>query len=97
MSAPARSRPPRPTLQPRFTLGIIYILLFFFIYCFLLVTPSLIEVLRTVPPGPEQEEIAREVAREAIQPRLWIALALAVATTAIGVSRGLLPGTRYRG
>lgn len=95
MSAPPPPRRrPRATLQPRFTLGILYILVFFFVYCFVLVAPALIEVLRTVPPGPEQERLAAEAAQRAIQPRLWIALALAVATGAFGMAKGLLPGTR---
>jgi hypothetical protein len=75
----------------------IYILVFFFVYCFLLIAPALIEVLRTVPPGPEQELAARQVAQQVVQPRLWIALALAVATGGLGIAKGVLPGTRQRG
>lgn len=91
-----QSRQPRATLQPRFTLGMLYILIFFFVYCFALIAPELIEVMRSVPTGPDQERIAQEVAREAVRPRLWLALALAVTTGALGIATGVLPGTRRR-
>jgi hypothetical protein len=81
-------------MKPRFTLGILYVFGFFFLYCFLLVAPGLWEVLQSTPVGPEQEEVAAQVAKETIQPRLWIALVAAVATVALGMYRGVLPGTR---
>ena len=81
-------------MKPRFTLAILYIFGFFFLYCFLLVAPALWEVLQSTPVGPEQEEVAAQVAKETIQPRLWIAFVAAVATVALGMSRGVLPGTR---
>jgi ABC-type sulfate transport system permease component len=81
-------------MKPRFTLGILYLFAFFFLYCFLLVAPALWEVLQTTPVGPEQEEVAARVAKEAIQPHLWIAFVAAVATVALGMGRGVLPGTR---
>jgi len=90
----APRRRPAPLPKPRFTLAILYVLGFFFAYCFALAGPALWEVLQTVPPGPEQEEMASRAAKEAVQSRLWIAFAAAVATTGVGMAKGLLPGTR---
>ncbi len=81
-------------MRPRFTLMVLYLFAFFFLYCFLLVAPVLWEVLTSMPPGAEQEEAARVAAKETIQPRLWIAVVAAVMTAGVGISRGLLPGTR---
>lgn len=93
MPGDPRSRPP---FQPRFTLGLFYLFVFFFLYCLLLVSPQLYEAAQSVPPGPEQEEVAKQMVREAIRPRLWIALVASVATTAIGARSGWLPGMRPR-
>ena len=60
----------------------------------LLVIPELMEVLETVPTGPRQEEVAYELAREAVRPRLYLAFALGLATTAIGSYYKWLPGLR---
>ena len=87
-------RPAQPMFQPRLSLGIVYVLVFFFVYCLALVGPALYEVLITMPPGPEQEEMAREVARETVRPRLWIALVAAIATTAAAAYAQILPGVR---
>jgi hypothetical protein len=84
----------RPRFQPRFTLGLFYLVAFFFLYCLLLVSPQLYEVALSVPPGPEQEEVATQMVREAIRPRFWIALVASVLTTAIGARSGVLPGMR---
>lgn len=92
MTDPPRRRPP-PLPRPRFTLGILYLLAFFFVYCFALAGPALWEVLQTTPPGPEQEAIAARAAQEAVQSRLWIAFVAAVVTTGIGMAKGVLPGT----
>ncbi len=56
MPGDTRSRPP---FQPRFTLGLFYLFVFFFLYCILLVSPQLYEAARSVPPGPEQEEVTK--------------------------------------
>jgi len=84
------------TFQPRFTLSILYLFGFFFLYCLLLVAPSLWEVWQTVPPGPEQQEAAQQVAREVARPRLWIAAVLSALTTILGAHFRLLPGIRPR-
>jgi hypothetical protein len=99
--APAPSKPPPlyyrkvgPTFQPRFTLGLVYLFGFFFLYCMILIAPSLIAVLQEVPAGPEQQQAAEEVAREVIRPRLWIAFGLSAITTVAGAHYRLLPGFR---
>jgi len=85
------------TFQPRFTLSILYLFGFFFLYCLLLVAPSLLSVLQTLPPGPEQQAAAEQLAREVVAPRLWIAVVLSAVTTILGAHYRLLPGLRYDG
>jgi hypothetical protein len=99
--SPSENRPPYyrkvgTTFQPRFTLSILYLFGFFFLYCVLLVAPSLLEVLRTVPPGPEQQEAAQQAAHEAVRPRLWIAAVLSALTTVLGAHYRILPGLQSR-
>jgi hypothetical protein len=93
---PAYYRKVGATFQPRFTLGILYLFGFFFVYCLLLVAPSLLEVLETVPTGPEQQQAAEQVAREVVRPRLWIAVLLSALTTVLGAHYRVLPGMRAR-
>ena len=81
-------------MRPRFTLAILYLFAFFFGFCFVIVAPELWHVLQTVPVGPEQEEAARRLAQEAIQPRLHLAAALAVAATGAGMYYDALPGMK---
>jgi hypothetical protein len=100
MAAP----PPKPkpeyyrrvgtTFQPRFTLGMLYLFGFFFVFCLLLIAPSLFEVLQEIPTGPAQQAAAERIAREAIQPRLWMAVGLSATTTILGAHYRLLPGFR---
>jgi ABC-type sulfate transport system permease component len=89
------SRPGRPQpFQPRFTLGLFYLAAFFILYCLVFIAPDLWRVLQTVPPGPEQEQVAAAAAREAIRGRLLLALFASLATTALGGKAGWLPGMR---
>ncbi len=101
MSARLPRRPRPPSFQPRFTLGLLYLGGFFFLYALLIVAPPLWELWRSLPPGAEADEqaLARaaELARQSVRPHLAIALAAALATTALGSWTGLLPGTgRHR-
>lgn len=99
MSRPVRPRPP-PVFQPRFTVGLLYLCVFFFLYALLIVAPPLWEMWQSLPAGAEEDEeaLARagELARRTVQPRLWIALAAALLSTGIGSYAGLLPGTGRR-
>ena len=81
-------------LRPRFTLLIFYAFGFFFLYCFALVAPALWDVLQSMPPGPEQEEAAKQAAQRVAAGRMGIAFVAAVVTTGIGLYKNLLPGTR---
>ena len=92
-AAPPRRRPPAVP-RPFFTLAIVYIFVFFFVYAFALVTPALLEVLRTLPPGPEQQAAAEQAAREAAEGRMGLAFLLALATVVLGVWSRKLPGFR---
>ena len=101
-SQPPESRPPyyrkiHATFQPRFTVGILYLIVFFGIYCLLLVAPALWEVLREIPTGPEQQVAAETAAREVGSLRLWLAAGLSGVTTTLGAHYRVLPGLRYEG
>ena len=97
--APPR-RSPRPVFRPRFTLTLLYLAFFFFLFGLLLALPELLEGARDLGPGPEEltpEELdsARETAREALRGgRLLVALALAVIATGLGSFARVLPGLR---
>ncbi|MBW2273189.1 MAG: hypothetical protein JRG96_07950 [Deltaproteobacteria bacterium] len=71
-----------------------YLLFFFFAFGLLLVAPELLEILRDVPPGPEQQTLAEEAVHAAIRPRLPVAAALALLATALGGYYQVLPGLR---
>jgi hypothetical protein len=75
-------------------MSLIYLFGFFFLYCLVLIAPALYEVAQTLPPGPEQEEAAKQAAQQAIQPRLAIAIGAAVFTTTLGAYFKVLPGLR---
>ena len=89
-------RPIRSTFQPRFTLSLFYLVGFFFLFAMVIVVPDLLDAYRQLPPGTEEEQlaVAREVASEAIQPRLWLAIAASVFATALGLYFNVLPGLR---
>jgi ABC-type sulfate transport system permease component len=83
-----------PVFQPRFTLTILYLFGFFLLYCLILVAPTLWEVARTLPPGPEQQAAAESAAREAIRGRLLFAFLAALASISLGAYFRRLPGLR---
>jgi len=91
---PSYYRKVGPTFQPRFTLGLLYLFGFFFLYCMIMIAPSLIEVLESVPTGPEQQQAAEAIARDAVRSRLWIAFGLSAITTVVGAHYRVLPGFR---
>ena len=84
----------KPAFRPRFSLGLVYFFAFFFLYCFVFALPALIEVATSVPPGPEQEEMAKQAAYEATRQRLPFALIAAVITVAVANYTRALPGMR---
>jgi len=81
-------------MQPRFTLLLLYLFGFFALFCALLVLPPLLDLLGGMAPGPEQEELAKQAAREAMRGKLLPVFALAVISTGIGGYYGVLPGLR---
>ncbi len=89
--------PPSPArgasrFRPQFTLTLLYVFAFTVIYGVAFVAPSLWEVWRTMPPGPAQQDAARDAAHAAVHLRL--ALLAAIATTALGSWARVLPGLR---
>ena len=97
--APPR-RSSRPVFRPRFTLTLLYLAFFFFLFGMVFALPGLLEGALDLAPGPEEltpEELARarDTAREALQGgRLLVALALAVIATGLGAYARVLPGLR---
>jgi hypothetical protein len=94
---PLSRRPSGPTFQPSFLLLLLYLIGFFFVTALLLILPELLKVLAEVAPGPEQQEIAQEVARKAARPKILPALAVSFVLTAVGAYLEVLPGFRKRG
>jgi hypothetical protein len=93
------SLPPRrqrPAFRPSFTLALLYLAGFFTLFALLLIAPELSKVLEEVPPGPEQQRIAEQVAREAARPRIFYALVLALAAVGLGSYLRVLPGLKGR-
>jgi len=80
--------------RPSFTLALVYVVAFFTLYAVLLILPELLRVLAEVPPGPEQQEIAEQVAREAARPRIAYAMALALLSVGLGSYLKILPGLK---
>jgi hypothetical protein len=97
MSAPPAPHRAPPRFQLRFTLGLLYLFGFWFLYCMLIVAPPLWELWQTLPPQAQNDELAlraaAERAQQAVQPRLLLALAAAAVTTALLSYARLLPGT----
>jgi len=92
---PPRRRRPPPGFQPRFTLSILYLAGFFFLYALLIVLPEMLGVLESTPPGPEQQELAEAAAREALDGAdLLLAFLAAAATVGVGAYYQVLPGLR---
>ncbi|MFP6562883.1 MAG: hypothetical protein VCC02_00965 [Myxococcota bacterium] len=83
-----------PAFRPRFTLGLLYLVGFFFFFSILLLVPALVDVLENVPPGPEQEAIAKQVARHTVRPLLPVAAGLSLLSTLLGAHFEVLPGMR---
>ena len=87
---PPRRRP--PTFRPRFTISVIYLVTFFFLFSFLQVLPDLLSVLSEMQPGPAQQREAERVAREGSSP--LVSMVLSLAATALGTYLKVLPGMR---
>lgn len=75
---------------------LLYVAAFFVLYCLLFALPDLVRLAITTPPGPEQEELAKQLAYTAVRPKLLIVFVAAVATVAAGAYTGWLPGLRPR-
>ena len=80
-----------PPFRPRFTIGVFYLALFFFLFSFLQILPDLIALLE-LAPGPEQQTAATEAARQGSSP-LASAL-LALLATSVGSYYQILPGMK---
>jgi ABC-type sulfate transport system permease component len=86
----------RARFEPRFTLSLVYLFGFFFLFCLLFAAPALFEVWREVPPGPEQQAAAERAARAALGGRVLPAFVAALLTVAGLTYANALPGMRRR-
>lgn len=87
--------PPRASLRPQFTVVMLYLFGFFFVFALALATPALIRSFIALPPEAQQDlELAKSVARDALRERLPWAFGAAVAATALGSLTKRLPGLR---
>jgi hypothetical protein len=87
----------KAVFRPNFTLSIVYLFLFFFIYSMLFMLPALRDFSNTLPLSMPLEEANAEIAAYAkglIGPRLIWMLGAALTTTALGIYSGVLPGVR---
>jgi UPF0716 family protein affecting phage T7 exclusion len=76
-------------------IAVLYLLFFFFAFGLLLVAPELLEKLRELPPGPEQQALTQEAVHQAMGGlRVQVAGALALLTTVLGSYYQVLPGMR---
>ncbi len=94
MSSPRPPSPPRraPAFRPRFTIGILYLVLFAAVFMVLMSLPGLLEVLEA---GGDEETLtlrAAEVTRANARP--YAALALSLLVTGLGAYYEVLPGLR---
>ena len=89
---PARRSGKGPVFRPRFTIGLFYLVTFFFLFSILQILPDLIGLLSEMEPGPAQERAAEELAREGVSP--LASLLLSVAATSLGSYLQVLPGMR---
>ena len=90
----SRTRPAGAAFRLRSTLTLLYLFAFVVLYCLAIAAPAMLDVLRSMPPGPEQEAAAREAVRSAVGPRLLLAVVAAVFTTGLGTRARILPGLR---
>ena len=99
------SEAPRPrrnpvVFRPRFTLMLLYLVGFFFLYALLFALPDLIEAAASLPPGgeeasPEDLERASEVAANALRGgKIQLALLASIVTVGLSAWKGALPGLR---
>jgi hypothetical protein len=83
--------------RPRFTLTLLYLALFFFLYGLLFATPDLAPLLgeagRSLPPE-ELQQRARDVTQQTMRGKVPLAFGAAVITVAIAAWRRVLPGMR---
>jgi hypothetical protein len=86
-----------PTFQPRFTLTLLYLLVFFVFYGLLFAAPDLAPLLgeegRGLAPEALQER-ARVVTQQTLRGKVPLAFGAALVTVAVAAWRRALPGMR---
>ena len=89
--------PRGPTFQPRFTLMLLYLVIFFLLYGLLFAAPDLAPLLgeegRALSPDALQQR-AREVTQQTMRGKVPLAFAAALVTVGVAAWRRALPGLR---
>jgi len=89
-------RRPEP-FRPRFTIMILYLAVFFFLFGLLLAVPDLMEVIRQADALPEAElrERSRQITQRSLGGgRVYLALAASAVCVGLGAWQRALPGLR---
>jgi hypothetical protein len=96
MTGETSRRRPEP-FRPRFTIMILYLAFFFFLFGMLLAVPDLMEVIQHAGTLPEAELRARSeqiTQRSLGGGRIYLALAAAAVSVGLGAWQRALPGLR---
>jgi hypothetical protein len=80
--------------RPRATIGLFYFFGFFWLFCFVLIAPTLWQAYQDVSADAAKWDAAQQSVQAAFRPRLWLAVGLAAGITVVGGRFRLLPGTR---
>jgi hypothetical protein len=80
--------------RPFFTLAIVYVFGFWFLYLFAFAAPTLWEIQNAMPDGPEKQRAAEEATRAVLEGRVLPALLLSLATVVLAAWAKKLPGFR---
>jgi hypothetical protein len=96
---PRTQRPsaPAPAFRPAFTLLMLYFFAFFVFFAVLLALPALLDGMQALPPAKtlEQERAAgAEIAKHAVEGKLFFALIASFVATGIGSYARILPGVK---
>jgi hypothetical protein len=100
MNDPPRMPPrpaPAPAFRPAFTLLMLYFFAFFVFFAVLLALPALLDGMQTLPPAKTLEEeraAGAEIAKHAVEGKLFFAVIASFVATGIGSYARILPGVK---
>ena len=89
----------RARFRPNFTISILYLIGFFFLFSILFMIPAWNEFTATIPAGTsdtEAQAMVEEFTRKTFEPLLGWMLVAATAATCLGIFGGFLPWTKRK-